>query len=86
MSPRDKFVTDRFGHEVPADFLFDVVVNEGVVTEIGVQAPGCEWDSYEPPDSITSELFKQRYLTVSGSPIVSVCVWVDLTNSDEYER
>ena len=26
MSPRDRFMTDCFGHDVPADFLFDVVV------------------------------------------------------------
>ena len=83
LSPHDKFVTDRFGHEVPADFLFDVAINDGEVTDIDIQAPGCQWDSYES-DSITRELFEQRYL--SGSPIVSVCVWVDLTNNNEYER
>ena len=74
MSPRDKFVTDRFGHEVPAEFLFDAMVTEGVVTEIGIQAPGCEWDTYEPSDSITRELFKQSYLSLWISYSFSPCV------------
>ena len=82
LSPQDKFVVDRLGH-VPSDWSFDLVLIEGEMTDFSIKIPGFEWDTFDP-DSITRELVEERYL--SGSPLVSVHVRVDLSNGDEFER
>ena len=82
LSPQDKFVVDRLG-QVPSDWLFDLVLITGEVTDFSIKIPGFEWDTFDL-NSLTRELVEERYL--SGSPLVSIYVRVDLNNGDEYER
>lgn len=84
LSPQDKFVVDHLGH-VPSDWLFDLQLIMGEVAEFSIKIPGFEWDTFDiNSDVINHELIEERYL--SGSPLVSIYVRVDLSNGDEYER
>ena len=82
LSPQDIFVVDRLRH-MPSDWSFDLVLIEGEMTDFSIKIPSFEWDTFDP-DSITRELVEEHYL--SGSPLVSVHVRVDLSNGDEFER
>lgn len=53
------------------------------MTDFSIKIPGFEWDTFDL-NSLTRELLEERYL--SGSPLVSIYVRVDLSNGDEYER
>jgi hypothetical protein len=85
LSPQDKFVVDRLGH-VPCDWLFDLTLLAGELAEFSIKVPGFEWDTFDLQSGvpITRELIEERYL--SGSPLVSIYVRVDLSNGDGYER
>ena len=85
LSPQDKFVVDRLGH-VPSDWLFDLHLITGELADFSIKVPGFEWDTFDLNSGImiTRESIEERYL--SGSPLTSIYVRVDLSNGDEYER
>lgn len=85
LSPQDKFIVDRLG-QVPSDWYFDLSLQDGRVDELAIQIPGFQWENFDP-DSVTREAVEERRQSAAARPpLVSIHVWVDLSNGDEYER
>ena len=54
----------------------------GSLNSFGIKVPGYEWDELNP-STVSRQAVEERYL--SGSPLVSICVRVEL-RGEEYHR
>ena len=83
LSPHDKFVVDRLG-QVPDDWEFTVEFDWGELESFDVKVPGHEWESFDP-STVNRETIDKRFF--SGTPLVTLCVKVDLKGKEcrEYE-
>lgn len=80
-SPQDKFVVNLLGH-VPSDWQFSVDYEWGEMGTFCIKVPGYEWDCFDP-NTVSREVIEKRYF--SGSPLVSVCVRIEL-HGTEYHK
>ena len=62
LSPRDAFVVERLGRDVPDSWEFDVWWDWGQLDHINIKVPGFDWDQFQPAD-FTRETIEARYLS-----------------------